>query len=113
MDQLHSSLSDLGYKLSRQTAHLRLLPKGSASNHGKKHVRTVPVRLVRPENNLRRKHPDRSFAAESYNSAFKIAEVLGPSACVATSFDDKSSVHIGVTAAKRQGAMLMNMQLVN
>ena len=110
LDQLHSSLSDLGYKLSRQTAYLRLLPKGSASNQLKKHVRTVPVRLVRPENNLRRKHPDRSFAAESYNSAFKIAEVMGPSACVATSFDDKSSVHIGVTAAKRQGAMLMNMQ---
>ena len=50
------------------------------------------------------------FAAETYNSAFRIAETLGPESCVATSFDDKSSVHIGVVAAKRQGPLLMNMQ---
>ena len=67
------------------------------------------------------------FAAASYNSAFTIAETLGklnfnilqrvllviligPDAAIATSFDDKAAVHIGVTAAKRQGQMLMNMQ---
>ena len=36
--------------------------------------------------------------------------VPGPDAAVALSVDDKASVHIGVTAAKRQGCMLMNMR---
>ena len=108
--QLHSALDEMGYKLSRSSLYRRLLPKHSKSDEGKKHVRTVPVRLTRPENNLRKKHPDRMFAAESYNTCFKLAETLGPLAAVAASFDDKSSVHIGVTAAKRQGAMLMNMR---
>ena len=44
LDQLHSALSDLGYRLSRQTVYLRLLPKSASSSHGKTHVRTVPVR---------------------------------------------------------------------
>ena len=109
-DQLQSALDEMGYKLSRTAVYYQLLPKDSRSPDGKKHVRTVPVRLVRPENNLRKKHPDRMFAAESYNCCFKIAETIGPEASVATSFDDKSSVHIGVTAAKRQGAMLMNLR---
>ena len=109
-DQLHSALDDLGYRLSKTALYYRLLPKNSRSSEGKRHVKTVPVRLVRPENNLRRKHPDRMFAAESYNSCFKIVETLGPLASIATSFDDKAAVHIGVTAAKRQGPMLMNMR---
>ena len=67
------------------------------------------TRLIRPENNLRRKHPDRVFAAESYNSSFHIAEIIGPKASVAFSVDDKSSVKIGVTAAKEQRPMLMNL----
>ena len=67
--------------------------------------------MVRPHNNLRRKHPDRIFAAEGYNSAFKIAEFLGPKASVTFCVDDKSSVHIGVTAAKEQRPMLMNMNV--
>ena len=44
LDQLHSALSDLGYKLGRQTTYLCLLPKSASSSEGKKHVRTVPVR---------------------------------------------------------------------
>ena len=51
------------------------------------------------------------FAAEGYNSAFKIAEIVGPRAAVAVCVDDKSSVRIGVTAAKEQRPMLMNMNV--
>ena len=36
--------------------------------------------------------------------------IEGSEAAVAISVDDKASIHIGVTAAKRQGPMLMNMQ---
>ena len=67
------------------------------------------MRLVRPENNFRKSHPDRMFAAESFKTGQNIVEFLGPDAAVYISQDDKSSVHIGVTAAKKQGCMLMNM----
>ena len=105
----HQALKDLGYQISRSALYNRLLPRSATSAEAKRHVRTVPVRLVRPENNLRKKHPDRPFAAESYNSAFGIAEIIGPLSAITLSVDDKSSVHIGTTAAKEQRPMLMNM----
>ena len=52
------------------------------------------------------------FAAESYKSSLSIVETLGPNAATAISVDDKSSVHIGVTAAKVQGCMLMNLRYI-
>ena len=36
---------------------------------------------------------------------------VGPKAAAAFCVDDKASVHIGVTAAKKQGQMLMNMRV--
>ena len=97
--------------MSRTALYYRLLPRSATSAAAKRHVRTVPVRLVRLENNLQKKHPDRVFAAESYNSAFAfgIAEIIGRHSAIAFSVDDKSSVHIGTTAAKEQRPMLMNM----
>lgn len=55
---------------------------------------------MRPDNDLRKKHVDRPYAAETYNSAFQIVETLGPQAATACCFDDKSSVHIGITFIK-------------
>ena len=64
----------------------------------------------RPENNLRKAHPDRFWAAETFNMMQELCEIYGPEASVYISQDDKSAVHIGVIAAKRQSAMLMNMK---
>ena len=104
LSDCHQAIKDLGYKISRSALYDRLLPRSAISAEAKRHVR-----LVRPENNLRKKHPDRLFAAESYNRAFSIAEIIGPHSAIALSVDDKSSVHIGTTAAKEQRPMLMNM----
>ena len=46
LDDLHRALSDLGYHISRSALYQRLLPKGVSATEAKKHVRTVPVRLV-------------------------------------------------------------------
>ena len=110
LDDLHKAVEDLGYKISRSGLYLCLLPRDGSTREGKRHGTTVPVKLVRPDNNLRKSHPDRMFAAETFKSAQDIVEFLGSSAAVYLSQDDKSSVHIGVTAAKRQGCMLMNMR---
>ena len=110
-DDLHKAITDLGYKVSRSGLYLRLLPRDQTTQEGKRHVKTIPVKLVRPDNNLRKQHPDRMFAAESSRTVDSIASFLGPQACVYISQDDKSSVHIGVTAAKKQQSMLMNMRV--
>ena len=50
------------------------------------------------------------WAAETFNMMQELCDIYGPNAAVYLSQDDKSSVHIGVIAAKRQSAMLMNMR---
>ena len=97
LDDLHAAIKGLGYQISRSGLYLRLLPRDATTIHGKKHVKTVPVRLVRPENNLRKSHPDRMFAAETFKTGQDIVEFLGSEAAIYLSQDDKSAVHIGVT----------------
>lgn len=53
LDDLHKAISDLGFTISRSGLYLKLLPRDSRTNEGKRHVNTVPVRLVRPQNDLR------------------------------------------------------------
>ena len=100
----------MGYMVSRAGLYLRLLPRCPSSNEGKKHVRALPVKLVRPQNDLRRKHPDRMFACEGSRAMDSIAKFFGPDSCLYLSQDDKSSVPIGRTAAKVQTPLLMSMQ---
>lgn len=110
LDDLHKALHSLGYMVSRSGLYLRLLPRCQTTVQGKKHVNSLPVKLVRPQNDLRRKHPDRMFAAETSKSMDALAKFFGPDVCLYISQDDKSSVPIGRTAAKVQTPMLMSMQ---
>ena len=109
LDQLKAALDDMGFKVSRSGLYLKLLPRDSTSIDGKRHTKTVPVKLIRASNNLRKGHPDRAFARETCRSVDKIAETLGPEACVFLSQDDKAQVNIGITAAKKQAPMLMSL----
>ena len=78
LDDLHKALHSLGFSVSRSGLYLRMLPRSQASNQGKKHINALPVKLVRPQNNLRRKHPDRMFAAETSKSLDAMAKFFGP-----------------------------------
>ena len=44
LDDLHSAVHQLGFKISRTALYYRLVPHSSRSNDGKRHVRTVPVK---------------------------------------------------------------------
>ena len=110
LDDLHNAIRGLGFTISRSGLYLKLLPRDGSTIEGRRHVSTVPVKLVRPQNDLRKKHPDRMFAAETSYACDKIALSIGPHACVYIGQDDKSSVFIGKTAAKEQRPMLMNMR---
>ena len=47
LDDLQSGLESLGFELSRATTYLRLMPRKGNTIHGKRHVKTVPVKLLR------------------------------------------------------------------
>ena len=47
LDDLKEAIDQLGYKLNRISLYYRLLPKNASIIEGKRHVKTVPVRLVR------------------------------------------------------------------
>ena len=72
LDDLHQEITNLGYQVSRSALYLRLEPRCRTTHQGKKHVHTVPVKLVRPQNNLRKGHSDRAFASESFNNTTKL-----------------------------------------
>ena len=90
--------------------YLRLIPKRWNTEEGKRHVKTVPVKLCRPEADQHTKHPDDLFCHATIHALETVASVLGPDQVVFLSQDDKSRVPIGLTAAKRQAPMLMHMQ---
>ena len=47
LDDLQSELESLNFKLSRSTTYLRLLPRKGNTIEAKRHVKTVPVKLLR------------------------------------------------------------------
>ncbi|KAF2890046.1 hypothetical protein ILUMI_16127, partial [Ignelater luminosus] len=61
----------------------------------KKHVNTVPVKLIRPSNSLRKEYKDTHFCAGQIKHIRDLAELLGPQALNVLSVDDKARVPLG------------------
>ena len=79
LDDLHSELENLGFSLSRSATYLRLLPRRGNTSEGYRHVQTVPVKLTRPENNLRKKkNKDRMFAKSFMDDLINVCKFFGP-----------------------------------
>ena len=53
LDDLNSELAHRNIRISRSATYLRLIPNSSNTGEAKRHVETVPVKLLRPENSLR------------------------------------------------------------
>ena len=58
LEDLPEKLVQMGMKLSRAVTYLRLQPRCFATKEGKRHVQIVPVKLLQPENALRKKNID-------------------------------------------------------
>ena len=54
---LTGQLNAAGYKIKRSATYCRLLPKCSTAGDGKRHIQTVPVKILRSRNVERKKHP--------------------------------------------------------
>ena len=109
LDQLTTSLNSMGFDVKRSGVYLRLQPKRSHSQHGKRHVRATPVRLIRAENSAHKKHEDGKFCTATINMAEELVSMLGPEQCFFGSFDDKCRVALGLPAANEQAPILMHL----
>lgn len=55
LDDLCQKLKEEGYSISQSALYTRLLPRDSTTAEGKRHVRTVPVKLTRATTDLHKK----------------------------------------------------------
>ena len=110
LDDLTEELKHLGFELSRSGVYLHLLPRKSNSVEGKRHVNTVPVKLVKSQNDQHAKHPDTNFAKASIRAIEEIASILGDSEVSFLSVDAKARVPIGITAASKQAPLMMHLE---
>lgn len=104
---VHSLVSNFCY---RSATYLRVLPKNSRSQEGKRHVNAVPVKLIRSQTDQHKQHIDTSFATASLRYLECLASLLGPQEVFFLSQDDKARVPIGIVAANKQAPLLMHME---
>lgn len=87
-----------------------MIPKKSNSAEGRRHVLTVPVKLIRAQTDHHKSHLDRKFAETSIHYLENIASILGPDQVFFISQDDKARVPFGVTVENEQATLLMHME---
>ena len=110
LDDLLSELKNLGFLLSRSATYLRLLPGRGNISEEYRHVQTVPVTLIRPENNLRKTNKDRMFGKSYMDDLINVCKFFGPQSVLFLSKDDKARVLLGLAATSLQAPILMHME---
>lgn len=109
LDDLNLELNKIGYNISRSATYLRLMPRRANSKQGMKHVKTVPVKLIRAQTSEHKAHIDTEFATASIRFLESLASFLGPEEVFFLSQDDKARVPLGITAVKKQAPILMRV----
>ena len=110
LDELTKQLNEDGFNIHRSGVYLRLIPKHSSSLEGKRHVTTVPVKLIRAQNDSHAKHVDQKFCVSTIKHLEEISSTLGPNEVCFLSQDDKARIPIGLTAANKQSPLLMHVE---
>ncbi|CAG8550095.1 7005_t:CDS:2 [Dentiscutata heterogama] len=110
LDQLQEALTNMNYKLSRSATYLRLIPRRHNSEEGKRHVKTVPVKLLRSQNSARRSHDDTHFCAALIRNIKEMVSLLGPKSALVISQDDKARIPLGLAVANKQAPILMKLE---
>ena len=73
-------------------------------------MRTVPVKIHKATNNLRRKHVHADFMFTNKTFLQDIATLFGSESVFVLSIDNKAKVPLGKTAATRQAPLVMHME---
>ena len=98
LDALKSALEKNGFNLSRTATYYRLLPANMHHKDGKRHVYTVPVKLQRPQNDLRKSIQMVTLNLFGDNHVFFLSQ------------DDQACVPLGLPIPKKQTALLMHLE---
>lgn len=85
------------------------MPRCGNTKEGKKHVATVPIKLVEPEASLRKKIAC-MYAKFFIDEMFEIAKVFGPHAIPFISNNDKAKAPLGLSAANLQAPLLIHLE---
>ncbi|CAF3887047.1 unnamed protein product, partial [Rotaria sp. Silwood1] len=110
LDDLTQELQKRGFSISRSATYLRLISRRSNTIEGKRHVSTVPVKLVCAQNTGRHPHVDSHFAAATIEYLKDLAMLFGSKSVFVTSQDDKARVPLALLAVKKQAPLLMHLQ---
>jgi len=100
-DQLKEQLKSNGFVISRSGLYLRLQPRCNSSQEGKRHVKTVPVKLIRAQNDDHAKHVDGEFFTATITHLEELSSILGPKEVCFISQDDKCRVPSGMFKGRR------------
>ena len=86
-----------------------MIPRRGNTSEEKRHMKTVPVKILKPEASLRKRNVDRGFAKSFIDDMFEVANIFGALATLFLSNDDKASVPLGLAAASLQALILMHL----
>ena len=106
---LHSALLRESYALSHQALYHRLVPRSPDSNEGKLHVRTVPVKIRKTQNNLRNRYKDANFYFANKQCMKDIASLFAAENVFVLSVGDKEKVTFEVTATTKQYSLVIHV----
>ena len=73
-------------------------------------MQTVPVKIRKATNNLRKKHVDADFTFANKSFLQDIVTLLGPESVFIVSTDDKAKAPLRITAATHQTPFVMHME---
>ncbi|CAG8585380.1 8669_t:CDS:2, partial [Gigaspora margarita] len=97
-------------QISYLATYLRLLQKWFNTKEGKRHVKTVPVKLLRSQNTARKRYEDTHFCASLVRNIKEMISLLGPQSVLTIFQDDKARIHLGLAAANKQAPILMRVE---
>ena len=70
----------------------------------------VPVKLLRPECNLRKSNVDRMYARSIVEDAHNIETLFGHEQVTFLSCDDKARIPLGISAVQKQAPIVMSLE---
>ena len=74
-------------------------------------MNTVPVKLLHPENSLRKKNMNGMLTKSFTDEIFEVYKMIGANAVLFMSNDDKTRILLGLAAANLQAPLLMHMSI--
>ncbi|CAG8736863.1 35170_t:CDS:2 [Gigaspora margarita] len=110
LDQLHAVLEQINYKISRSATYLRLLPKRFNTKEGKRHIKTVSVKLLRLQNTARKRHKNTYFCASLVRNIKEIVSLLESQSVLIIFQDNKARIPLGLAIANKQAPILMRVE---